>query len=107
MTLYFRQFSAHAVHQVVVPKVLCKATIKLVLDSLFPFYLGISRMYQKFKDLFYFPNMMQDVKAYVTACLSFDSHTTQGATSPQVSAPFEVSADLVDCGQSSSGLRCI
>jgi len=110
---HLRQFPTHAVHQLVVPKVLRKAALKLAHDSSFASHPGIFRTYQKLKDLFYFPNMMRDVKAYVTACLTCQRrkgtpHRAPLATAPQVSAPFEkVSADLIDCGQSSSGLRYI
>lgn len=54
---------------------------------------------------------MRDVKAYVSVCATCQrrkgtQHRAPLATAPQVSALSEkVSADLVDCGQSSSGLR--
>lgn len=51
---HLRQFPTLAVHQLVVPRVLRKAALKLAHDSSFASHPGIFRMYQKLKDLFTF-----------------------------------------------------
>jgi len=110
---HIRELPGHVVHQLVVPRSLRAAALKLAHDSAFASHPGVFRTYQKLRDLFYFPNMLRDVKSYVASCATCQRrkgtpHRAPLAAAPEVSAPFEkVSADLVDCGLSTAGYRYI
>jgi len=108
---HVRTLPDRIVSQLVVPRQLRRSALKLAHSSPIAAHPGVFRTFVKLKDMFYFPNMLRDVKEYVAACE--DCQRRKGsprkaplAKPPDVSVPLEkVSADLIELGRSEAGYR--
>lgn len=108
---HVRTLPDRIVSQLVVPRQLRRSAITLAHSSPLAAHPGVYRTFVKLKDLFYFPNMLRDVKEYVAACEACQRRKGSPrkaplAKAPDISVPLEkISADLIELGISQAGYR--
>lgn len=111
---HIRQLPDRVIHQLVVPKALRQQALQMAHCPPLAAHPGTYRTYVNLRNMFYFPNMLKHVKAYVQTCLQCQRRKgpmTRRATMhsmPHAHLPLEhVSADLIDLGGSSTGHRYV
>ena len=114
-TLYHtRHLPDRIIHQLVVPKALRSSALHLSHAPPIAAHPGVYRTYCNLRGMFYFPNMLREVKEYVKSCP--DCQRRKGSTPrhaslksfPEATHPLErVSADLIDLVGSSTRHRYV
>jgi len=102
---HVRTLPDRIVSQLVVPRQLRRNAITLAHSSPLAAHPGVYRTFVKLKDLFYFPNMLRDVKEYVAACEACQRRKGSPRKAPLAMAPEKASADLIELGISQAGYR--
>lgn len=107
---YLRVLPGRVISQLVIPCNLRNTALDAVHADAAAAHRGIFRMYCRFRDHYYFPQMLTETKRYVNSCLVCQQRKCRAgrraplASMPEVTQPMErVSVDLIDLQGSTNG----
>ena len=111
---HIRQLPDRVIHQLVIPRSLRQQALKMAHGPPLAAHPGIYRTYMNLRNMFYFPNMLREVKKYVQSCdvcqrrSSLRPRNARMQGQPLAKLPLEhVSADLIDLRGSATGHRYV
>ena len=111
---HIRQLPDRVIHQLVIPQSLRQQSLKMAHGPPLAAHPGNYRTYTNLRNMFYFPNMLREVKKYVQSCdvcqrrSSLRPRNARMQGQPLAKLPLEhVSADLIDLRGSATGHRYV